>query len=159
MMRRGFAIYTIKQRARLLAEYLVADPKNLLVVGSAHKSEDLVGLYVKFGVDDCADLMPLKNLYRTQTLMLAKYLKVPEAVLQRTPNPDLLPGVEDKYMDMLGIPAETVDLLLYGLEHNMQDDDISAQLGIPREKVGEVRTLIKDTAHMRNASQAPSLDL
>jgi len=159
MMRRGFAIYTIKQRARLLAEYLVADQKNLLVVGSAHKSEDLVGLYVKFGVDDCADLMPLKNLYRTQTLMLAKYLKVPEAVLQRTPNPDLLPGVEDKYMDMLGIPAETVDLLLYGLEHNMQDDDISAQLGIPREKVGEVRTLIKDTAHMRNASQAPSLDL
>ena len=88
MMRRGFALFITKQRARLLVEYLVADENNLLVVGAAHKSEDLVGLYVKFGVDDCADIMPLKNFYRTQTLMLAEYLGVPDEIRQRTPNPD-----------------------------------------------------------------------
>ena len=159
MMRKGFALFTVKQRARLLVEYLVAEQNNLLVVGAAHKTEDMVGLYVKFGVDDCADLMPLKNLYRTQTLILAEYLGVPEEVRQRTPNPDLLPGVEDKYMDILGVPSEALDLVLYGIEQGMPDGDISAQTGVPDEKVKEVRTLVKDTEHMRNESQAPDLEL
>jgi NAD+ synthase len=158
MMRRGFALYTMKQRARLVVEYLVSDQNNLLVVGSAHKSEDLVGLYVKFGVDDCADLMPLKNLYRSQILLLAEYLGVPDEVRQRKPNPDLIPGVEDKYLDMLGISSEVVDLVLYGLEHGMNDAEISMQTALPMDKVQEIRDLIKNTAHMRNASQAPDLD-
>lgn len=159
MMRRGFALFTIKQRARLVVEYLIAEQNNWLVVGAAHKSEDLVGLYVKFGVDDCADLMPLKNFFRTQTLMLAEYLGIPEEIRQRTPNPDLIPGVEDKYMDILGIPSATIDLVLYGLEHAMTDTDISSQTGVPEEKVREIRALVKDTEHMRNASQAPDLEL
>jgi NAD+ synthase len=157
MMRQGFALYTTKQRARLIVEYLVSDQNNLLVVGSAHKSEDLVGLYVKFGVDDCADLMPLKNLYRSQILMLAEYLGVPEQVRQRKPNPDLLPGVEDKYMDMLRIPSEMVDLVLYGLEHGMQDEEISVQTSVSLEKVKEIHMLVNSTEHMRHASQAPDL--
>lgn len=159
MMRKGFALFTIKQRARLLVEYLVAEQNNWLVVGSAHKSEDLVGLYVKFGVDDCADLMPLKNFYRSQTLLLAEYLGVPEEIRRRTPNPDLIPGVEDKYMDILGIPSTTLDLILYGLEHALSDTNIASQTGVSEEQVREIRALVKDTEHMRNASQAPDLKL
>jgi NAD+ synthase len=159
MMRRGFALFTIKQRARLLVEYLIAEQNNWLVVGAAHKSEDLVGLYVKFGVDDCADLMPLKNFFRTQILMLAEYLGVPEEIRRRTPNPDLLPGVEDKYMDILGIPSATIDLILYGLERKINDAEISSQTGVLEEKVREIRALVSDTKHMRNASQAPDLEL
>ena len=143
----------------MFIDYLIAEQNNWLVVGAAHKSEDLVGLYVKFGVDDCADLMPLKDLYRTQILMLAEYLGVPEEIRTRTPNPDLIPGVEDKYLDILGIPSATVDLILYGLEHAMTDADISSQTGVPEKKVGEIRTLVKNTEHMRNASQAPDIEL
>ncbi|HVP22158.1 MAG TPA: NAD(+) synthase [Anaerolineaceae bacterium] len=159
MMRRGFSLFNSKQRVRLVVEYMVAEQNNLLVVGAAHKSEDLVGLYVKFGVDDNADLMPLKNLYRTQTLLLAEYLEVPEEIRQRTPNPDLIPGVEDKYMNILGIPPETIDLVLYGLDHGMSDSVISIQVGVPEKKVGEIRALVRDTEHMRTASQAPELKI
>ena len=158
MMRRGFALYNSKQRIRLVVEYLIAEQNNLLVVGSAHKTEDLVGLFVKFGVDDNADLMPLKNFYRTQTLLLAKYLDVPEQIRQRTPNPDLIPGVEDKYVDMLGISAEKIDLILYGLEHGMSDADIAVQIGIEEAKVAEIRSLVQATGHMRAPSQAPDGD-
>lgn len=62
-------------------------------------------------------------------------------------------------MDILGIPSETLDLVLYGLEQGMADGDISSQTGIAEEKVREIRALVKDTEHMRNASQAPDLEL
>jgi hypothetical protein len=45
-------------------------------------------LYVKFGVDDSVDLMPLKNLYRSHILQIARYVGVPQSVIKRTPNPE-----------------------------------------------------------------------
>ena len=77
LARKGAASFFIKQRVRLVASYKYAEERNLLVCGSAHKSEDLVGLYVKFGVDDVADVMPLKRLYRTQILQLGECLGLP----------------------------------------------------------------------------------
>ena len=153
MERRGFARFNTKHRLRAVIAYLLAEELNYLVVGCAHKSEDMLGLYVKFGVDDIADLMPIKNLYRSQILQLAAYLDVPEEIIQRTPNPDIIPGVSDKYLDILGLPSETLDLLVYGIEHGLQDGDLSAQLSLPLEKVQEIRALIAHTEHMRRPSQ------
>lgn len=150
--RRGYASYVSKQRVRLVVEYLVAEERNLLVAGAAHRTEDLVGLFVKFGVDDGADIMPLKNLYRSHITQLAEFLGVPEEVRKRTPNPDIIPGVSDKYADILGVPCDAVDLLLYGIEHDLGDEDIAAQLGLPKEKVHDIRGLVRQTEHMRNPS-------
>jgi NAD+ synthase len=69
---------------RAIVTFLIAEEMNYLVAGCAHKSEDMLGLYVKFGVDDSADVMPLKNLYRTQIIQLAAHLGVPESILNRT---------------------------------------------------------------------------
>jgi NAD+ synthase len=154
MQRKGFAKYNSKQRVRTVVEYLVAEEKNYLVAGSAHKSEDLLGLYVKFGVDDSADIMPLKNLYRAHTLQLAAFLGVPGPILERTPNPDIIPGVEDKYLDILGLPSAQLDLLLYGIEHGMEDGDIAGQLALPLGKVQEIHDLVQQTEHMRSPSQS-----
>jgi len=156
--RRYSARYASKQRVRSVVTYLLAEERNLLVVGCAHKSEDMLGLFVKFGVDDIADLMPLKNLYRSQILQIAGYLGVPDAIMARTPNPDIIPGVNDKYLDMLGLPSSTLDLLAYGLEHGLEDADIASQLSLPIEKVRQIRELIQQTEHMRNPSQTVSWD-
>ena len=150
--RRGYASYVSKQRVRLVVEYLLAEEQNLLVVGAAHRTEDLVGLFVKFGVDDAADIMPLKNLYRSHIVQLAEFLGVPEEVRERTPNPDIIPGVSDKYADILGVPCDAVDLLLYGIEHGLGDEDIAAQLDLPTVKVHDIRGLVQQTEHMRNPS-------
>ena len=94
---RKVAMINAKQRVRALLAYRIADEKNLLVAGSAHRTENGLGLFCKYGIDDAADLMPLKRLYRSQILQLAECLGIPAAIRGRSPNPDILPGVTDKY--------------------------------------------------------------
>ncbi len=159
LRRKARAAINSKQRVRLVNLYKFAEENDLLVVGSAHRTEELVGLFVKFGIDDDADIMPIKNLFRTHIVQLAEYLGLPEEIRGRTPNPDIIPGAEDKYRDMLGIPAATVDLILYGIIHGMALEDISVQLGIDKKKVEEIDELIRLSAHMRNHSEAPDFDI
>lgn len=156
-IRKGLASFYSKQRIRLVFTYKFAEENNLLVVGSAHKSEDLVGLFVKFGVDDAADIMPLKNLFRSHTLQLAKFLRLPEKIISRTPNPDVIPGVKDKYKDFLGIESEKVDLILYGIEKKMPSKIIAKQLKLKEEQITEIKNLINLSYHMRNPSLALKL--
>ena len=78
---------------------------------------------------------------------------MPGEIIQRTPNPDIIPGVSDKYVDILGLPSPVLDLILYGIEHGMGDDDIAGQLVLPAAKVKEMRLLVEQTAHMRSPSQ------
>ena len=154
MKRRGFARINAKHRIRAAVTYLVAEEMNFLVAGSAHKTEGMLGLFVKFGVDDCADIMPLKNLYRSQILQLAAHLGVPDEILRRPPNPDIIPGVSDKYMDLLGLHSNILDLLLYGIERGMKDRDIALRLHLPQKKIREIRLLVVKTRHMRHPSQS-----
>jgi len=155
LTRRGAASFFIKQRVRLVATYKYAEERNLLVCGSAHKSEDMVGLYVKFGVDDAADVMPLKNLYRAQILQLGEYLGLPAEILERSPNPDVIPGVTDKYRGILGIESARVDLILLGIERGMKGGEIAKKTGVPEKDVATIEELVRVTAHMRNPSMAP----
>ncbi len=154
MVRKAFASVYAKQRARVVVSFHYADLNRLLVVGTAHKSEDLLGLYVKFGIDDSADVMPLKNLYRSQILQIAPYVGVPQYVIERTPNPEMLPGIEDKYFDLLKVPSESVDLVLYGLESGMSDDDIASSTGVTPQKVAEIREIRRLSEHMRQPSMS-----
>jgi NAD+ synthase len=154
--RKGFAKFIAKQRVRVVVAYQIAEEMNYMVVGCAHKSEDMLGLYVKFGVDDVADVMPLRNLYRSHIVQLAAHLGVPDEILDRTPNPDIIPGISDKYVDILGLPSDTLDLLLYGIEHGLEDEAIASQLGLPIEKVQQIRELVRQTEHMRHPSQSLS---
>jgi len=154
---RNKAVITAKQRIRMVYLYKYADENNLLVVGCAHKSEDYTGLFVKFGIDDAADAMPLKDLYRTQILQLAEYLDVPQEILARTPNPDVIPGVEDKYKDILGIAYEQVDLILCGLENKLDDQDIAMQARTDIQRVAQIKALIEGSKHMREPCRYPRL--
>jgi len=153
---KGFSAMNVKHRLRLVMAYRFAEEHNLMVVGCAHRSEDLLGLFVKYGVDDCADVMPLKNLYRSHILQLARHLGVPAEIIDRPPNPDIIAGVTDKYYDVLGIHAETIDLILYGLvEAQMTPAEVANEVGLPEGKVEEIREIVELTAHMRHHSMAP----
>jgi NAD+ synthase len=154
LKRRGFARINAKHRIRSVVTYLLAEEMNLLVAGCAHKTEGMLGLFVKFGVDDNADVMPLKNLYRTQILRLAAHLGVPDEILQRPPNPDIIPGVSDKYRDVLGLSSDILDLILYGIERNLTNTEIASRLRLPAKKIQEIRLLVENTRHMRNPSQS-----
>ncbi len=156
--RNVFATINAKHRARLLVAYRVAESRNLMVVGSAHKTEDLIGLYVKYGIDDCADLMPFKNLFRSHIMQLAEHVGVPREITARPSNPDIIPGVEDKYADLLGLASEALDLVLHRLEQGMSSPEIAGHTGLSREKVAEVQEIFRLTAHMRQHSMAPRFE-
>ena len=98
--------------------------------------------------------MPLKNLYRSHILQIARYVGVPQVVIERTPNPEMLPGIEDKYFDLLKIPSQRVDLVLFGLESRMSDDDIASSTGVTVQKVAEIREIMRLSEHMRHPSMS-----
>lgn len=157
LTRQALAAVYARQRLRMVMTYRYAELNRLLVVGTAHRSEDLLGLFVKFGVDDVADVMPMKELYRSQVLQVAAAVGVPVEVLSRTPNPEMLPGVDDKYLDVFRVPAPTVDLALWGIEHGLSDADIARDVDVPPAKVAQLREAVRVSAHMREPSRHPDL--
>jgi NAD+ synthase len=160
IIRKGFAAMNAKHRIRLVVAYRFAEEHNLMVTGCAHKSEDLLGLFVKFGVDDNADVMPLLNLYRSHILQLARYIGVPAEIIGRTPNPDIIAGVSDKYRDVLGLSADTLDLILFGLEEiGMPSRQIAGELDLPEEQITQIEEIVQLTSHMRHHSLAPVIPI
>lgn len=157
LTRQALAAIYARQRLRMVMTYRYAELRRLLVVGAAHKSEDLLGLFVKFGVDDAADVMPLKGLYRSHVRRIAEAVGVPADVLARSPNPEMLPGIDDKYLDVFGVPAATVDLVLWGLEHGLPDTDIAHDVTLDPAKVAELRDAVRLSAPMRQPSRYPDL--
>lgn len=153
----GIASMDTKHRVRMAVVFKYAEERNLLVAGCAHKSEDLLGLFCKFGVDDNADIMPVKNLYRSHILQLAEFTGVPSEIINREPNPDMVPGIEDKYFDVLGVRSDTADLVLHGLEIGMKPAEIARQTAISIEKVLEMEEIVRLSRHMRTPSLAPKI--
>ena len=155
--RKLFTKVSSKQRARLLVVYKIAEEHNLMVAGSSHKTEQMVGLFIKYGIDDGADIMPLKNIYRSQTIQLAEYLKIPPEILRRSPNPDILPGITDKYQDYIGIDYLKLELILLGRQMDISTDEIARQLGVDIQTIIRIFEIVQLSARLRDHALAPEL--
>lgn len=158
-----FQQYTSKingrQRARLLLAYKYAEEHNLLLAGATHKTERSVGLFAKFGIDDCADIMPLKNIYRSHIFQIGQYIGIPADILNRTPNPDMVPGVTNKYVSFLELSALQVDLILLGLDKKMTPKEIAEQIDLNEEKILELQEIVALTELQRNPSLSPTMTI
>lgn len=146
-LKRGNAYYRIKHRLRMVLLYLHGELENRLVVGTANRSEYLIGYFVKHGCDDAVDISPLLNLYKTQVRELARYLHLPSKIIEKPPSPDIIPGIMDE--EAIGIPYEILDLVLLALEKGWGNSEISRTLGIEEKKVTYVKNLIEKSQHMR----------
>jgi NAD+ synthase len=139
------AYATFKHRMRMVFLYHYAHTDNLLVVGAANKTELLTGTFSQWGCDQCADVMPIIHLFRSQLLPLAKYLGMPEAVRNKAADPDVLPGVDDKG-ELLGT-FELADQILWGLENGVSEDQLFSVFG--DELVSRIKTLYDLSKPMR----------
>ena len=99
----------IKNRIRMTILYQKAEELNYGVVGTINRTEYLLGFFVPFG-DGSADIMPLIDLYKTEVRELALELKIPPAILNRKPSPDLIPGLGDE--EIIGLKYERIDTIL-----------------------------------------------
>ncbi len=134
-----------KHRIRMMMIYQHAEMHNFMVVGAANRTEWLTGTFSQWGVDHCADVMPLLHIYRSQLEHIAEYLQVPVFIRDKPADPDFFPGIHDKGA-LLG-SFTLADEILYGLESDVAIDDLYQAYG--KENVEKIVRLWKLSAHMR----------
>ena len=152
LLKRANAYYRMKHRLRMVMLYSYAERENLLVVGTVNKTEFLTGFFVKYG-DSAADITPLLPLYKTQVKQLAEFLHIPDRIINKAPSPDLIPGITDEFA--IGIPYETLDLILSGLDANLAMKDMVAKTGVKQKNIEYVKELVKRSEHMRTSPLVP----
>jgi NAD+ synthase len=111
-----FAKGNAKARARMLAQYAIANLSNGLVVGTDHGAEAVMGFFTKFG-DGACDLAPLSGLTKTQVRGLADAMGAPAYLVRKAPTADLedlAPGKLDEVA--YGCSYEEIDAYLMGEE-------------------------------------------
>lgn len=127
------AYANIKPRLRMTTLYYYAQLKKYLVVGSSNKSEFLLGYFTKYG-DSGSDIMPLVNFSKSEIYDLAKYLEIPNAIIQKPPSAGLFEGQTDE--DEMGFSYKD-------LEKYLNNEKIDKKL---KEKI---ETMIKNSEHKR----------
>ena len=107
----------LKPRLRMCSLYYFSNQLNYLVAGTGNKSEDEVGYFTKYG-DGGVDFLPIQHLYKHEVREMAKYLQIPEKIVNRKPSAGLWEGQtdEDELSQQLGFSL-TYDLLDQMLEN------------------------------------------
>jgi NAD+ synthase len=85
----------LKPRLRMATLYYFANKLNYLVVGTGNRSELTVGYFTKYG-DGAVDVLPLGNLVKTQVRELARYLGIPQVIINKPPSAGLWAGQTDE---------------------------------------------------------------
>ena len=132
----------VKARARMIAQYAVANLHHGLVVGTDHGAEALMGFFTKFG-DGACDLAPLSGLTKTQVRLLATALGAPDNLVHKHPTADLeelLPGKLDEHA--YGCTYAEIDAYLMG-------EPVSERVR------GIVETAYANTTHKRALPMTP----
>ncbi|WP_068402498.1 ammonia-dependent NAD(+) synthetase [Kribbia dieselivorans] len=120
--RDDFVKGNVKARMRMIAQYTVAGARNLIVLGTDHGAESVVGFFTKFG-DGGADVLPLFGLNKRRVRGVCAALGAPEAVWQKVPTADL---EDDKPLRpdevALGVSYDAIDDYLEGKDVSEQDE-------------------------------------
>lgn len=135
-MRKG----NIMARVRMTFLYDLAKTIPALVVGTENKSEYLLGYFTRFG-DEASDLEPIRNLYKTQIVLLAKYLGIPEEIITKVPSAGLWVGQSDE--KEFGFSYKDADKILYKYIDEKVPEKLLTDSGIPKEVVGKVMKRLK----------------
>ena len=143
------AATSIKHRVRMTMLYDYAEKNNFAVIGTTNKTEYLQGYFVKYG-DGGSDIEPLVHLYKTQIYQIAKFLKLPEEIINQDASPDVWSFKTSDEEFFYAVPYNIVDLILYGRENNISITEIAKFSNLGSEKVEK---LIQFQNQKQNKSQ------
>jgi NAD+ synthase len=128
-------------RLRMALLYYYAATNNLLVLGTADKSELMLGYFTKFG-DSGADIFPIAELYKSQVKLLATHLHLPENIIKQKSSPRFWKGqLAEKE---IGLPYHEIDRILDCYQrHALQN------CGISKRKIKKITKMIKKNQHKK----------
>lgn len=149
------AVGNALSRLRMLCLYYAANTRGMLVLGTANRSELLLGYFTKYG-DGAADLYPLGDLYKTEVRSLASHVGLPRRIITKTSTGGLWAGQTDR--DELGVTYETADRLLRRMVDRGERVEAAAEaVGVPVEAAQRVATLYLDSFHKRTTPPMPGI--
>lgn len=132
-----------KARVRMVVLYNFANTRNALVIGTSNKTELTVGYGTKHG-DLAADIEIIADLYKGEVVELAKYLNLPDELIQKSPSAELYSGQTDE--EELGMTYKELDTILQQIEKGLTKDDIISK-GLNPNSVHKVFRLIEINHH------------
>ena len=130
----NMAYANVKPRLRMTTLYYYAQLKGYLVVGTSNKSEFTVGYFTKYG-DSGSDLMPLVDFTKKEIFELARYLEIPDKIIQKPPSAGLFEDQTDE--DEMGFNYND-------LEKYINNEKIDERI---EEKINR---MVKISEHKRN---------
>ena len=112
--------------------YCFANQFNYMVVGTSNRSELSIGYFTKYG-DGGVDIMPLGSLVKGQVRELARFLNIPQQIIDKPPSADLWEGQTDE--TELGFSYEELDrYLVNGKADNELKQKIDSMIATSNHK-------------------------
>lgn len=130
----------IMARIRMILLFDQAKKRKALVVGTENKSEHLLGYFTRFG-DEASDIEPLISFYKTQVYQIARYLRIPLKILNKTPSAGLWEGqTDEKEFGFTYAEADQILQLLYDKRKTIEE---IIKKGFSPSVVKKVKTWVK----------------
>ena len=151
------AIGNLKARIRMSIIYFYANSKNYLVCGTGNKSEISIGYFTKHG-DGACDIEPIGDLYKTNVYELAKYLEIPQEIIDKPPRAGLWNNQTDE--DEIGMTYKLLDKILYRfIEKEIDADSIAKELDIEVNEVNDIINRVERNQHKTQVPESPKKTL
>ncbi len=151
------SIGNLKARIRMSILYFYANSKNYLVSGTGNKSEILIGYFTKHG-DGACDIEPVGDLYKTEIYKIAKYLNIPQEIMDKPPRAGLWNNQTDE--DEIGMSYELLDNILYDyIENEEKSEKIAENLNISVDGVNGIINRVNRNKHKSKVPECPKKTL
>ncbi len=148
------AASNFKQRCRMSMLYYHAELLHYAVIGTPNKHEVEQGFFVKWG-DGGADIMPIAHLYKSQVYQLARYLEVPQEIIDRTPTTDTYSAEQTQEEFFYQMPFHQMDLFWFAFKNDYSPEEVGKVMARTTDEVKKVfagfERKIKTTEYLRMA--------
>jgi NAD+ synthetase len=134
----------VMARMRMLVLFDQSAKLDALPIGTGNKTERMLG-YFTWHADDSPPLNPLGDLFKSQVWALARYLGVPERLIEKAPTADLQADQTDE--SDLGISYARADAILAQLLLGYSDAQLLDR-GFSSEEIALVRRRV-DATHWK----------
>lgn len=127
----------IPPRIRMTVLYTIAQQIGFGVAGTGNFSERLTGYFTKWG-DGASDLDPLGMLTKAEVYTLARYLEVPESIINKAPSAGLYGDVTDE--DDFGFSYEQLESFILNGSSGSYDADtkIAKRISMSQHKIDPI---------------------
>ncbi|MFW9970726.1 MAG: NAD+ synthase [Candidatus Odinarchaeota archaeon] len=136
------ALANLKPRLRMLTIYFISQSLGkYLVIGTSNRTEMAIGYFTKYG-DGGVDIEPIGDLYKCEIREIAKILKVPQEIINKSPSAGLWEGQTDE--DEIGLTYEVLDEIIFRIDNHLDLNDLD------QDNVKKVKGMMKAAHHKLN---------